>query len=87
MPVTRGAAAGSSAPALPPVLSTNRTSVSTAAGSTALTMSCSARPATATAVSASISTPVRPRVRAVAVISTASSPISSSTVTPDSGIW
>ena len=43
---------------------------SLAAGSTALTMSISARPATATAVSASISTPVRSAVLAVAVIST-----------------
>ena len=37
-----------------------------APGSTALTMSCKVRPATATAVSASISTPVCPRVFAVA---------------------
>ena len=60
------AGAGSSSrrqsPVLPPVFSTTRTSVSTAAGSTAFTMSCSARPATATAVSASISTPVRSAV-------------------------
>ena len=49
-------------------------------------MSIIVSPATATEVSASISTPVRSAVRAVAVISTASSVTSMSTVTPCSAI-
>ncbi len=57
-----------------------------ARGSTAFTMSIMVSPATATEVSASISTPVRSAVRAVAVISTASSVTSRSTVTPCSAI-
>ena len=57
-----------------------------ARGSTAFTMSITVSPATATEVSASISTPVRSAVRAVAVISTASSVTSRSTVTPCSAI-
>ena len=56
----------------------------TAALSTALTMSTTARPATDTAVSASISTPVRSVVRTVAVISTASSTTDRSTATDES---
>src|SRR5215207_4051750 len=69
-------------PLLPPDLASRRTSVIDARGSTALTMSIIVSPATATDVSASISTPVRSAVRAVAVISTASSVTSTSTVTP-----
>ena len=55
-------------------------------GSTALTMSISARPATATQVSASISTPVRSAVRTVAEIATASSSTCSATSTPCTAI-
>src|SRR3954451_18359703 len=73
-------------PFLPPDLASSRTSVMQARGSTALTMSMTASPATATDVRASISTPVRSAVRAVAVISTASSATSTSTVTPCSAI-
>ena len=50
-------------PVLPPVFSSTRTSLITAAGSIALTMSISASAATVTEVSASISTPVRSAVR------------------------
>src|SRR3954466_8340983 len=69
-------------PVFPPLLASSRTSVIVARGSTAFTMSIIARPATATDVRASISTPVRSAVRAVAVISTASSVTSIATVTP-----
>src|SRR3954447_18770343 len=73
-------------PLLPPDFASSRTSVIDARGSTAFTMSIIVSPATATEVSASISTPVRSAVRAVAVISTASSVTSRSTVTPCSAI-
>src|SRR4029450_4025372 len=69
-------------PDLPPVFDSSRTSVMTAAGSTAFTMSTTVSPATATQVRASISTPVRSAVRTVAVISTASRATAKSTVTP-----
>ena len=71
---------------MPPVFSSTRTSVMTAAGSTALIMSMRASAATLTEVSASISTPVRSAVRAVAVMSTPSSVTARSTVTPCSPI-
>jgi hypothetical protein len=57
-----------------------------AAGSTALIMSITARPAVATAVSASISTPVRSAVRTVAVMPTLVSPRSRARSTPCSAM-
>src|SRR5262249_11594651 len=68
-------------PVLPPVFSSTRTALLTAARSSAFTMSISASAATATEVSASISAPVRSAVRTVAAISTAPSPTWRSTVT------
>src|SRR5690349_14559078 len=73
-------------PVLPPSFHSTRTSVITAAGSMALTMSMRASAATDTEVSASISTPVRSAVRATAVMSTPSSVTVRSTVTPCSPI-
>jgi hypothetical protein len=66
----------------PPSLASSRTSVITAALSTALIMSISVSAATATEVSASISTPVRSAVRTCAVIATPESVTVRSTVTP-----
>ena len=78
--------ARSSAPCLPPVFSTRRMSASTAAGSTALIMSCSVSPAIATAVSASISTPVFAVTATVAVmLDGCRRPGSNSIVTASSG--
>src|SRR5271169_23199 len=73
-------------PVFPPSFHSTRTSVITAAGSMAFTMSISARAATDTEVSASISTPVRSAVRVMAVMSTPSSVTARSTVTPCSPI-
>src|SRR3954471_22861287 len=67
---------------VPPVLLSTWIRAITAAGSTALTMSISARAATATQVSASISTPVRSAVRTVASMSTPSSTTERPTSTP-----
>src|SRR5690606_12096898 len=68
-------------PALPPVFSSTRTSVTTASGSRALTMSTSPSAAVITQVSASISTPVRSAVRTVALMSTPLSTTVSATST------
>ena len=57
-------------PRRPPALCSSRTSPSTAARSTAFTMSYKAKPAVTTQVNASISTPVRSAVRTRAVIAT-----------------
>src|SRR5690606_21393729 len=73
-------------PVLPPVFSSTRTSVTTASGSIALTMSTRPRAAVITQVSASISTPVRSAVRTVAVIATSSSRTVSSTSAPCTAI-
>src|SRR6478752_927834 len=70
-------------PVLPPSLRSTRTASNTAAGSTALIMSCRVSPATATAVNASISTPVRSVVRTVAEINTSAARTSRSTDTAE----